>query len=324
MALDPLKFAVQITDNATQELNRIKTLIEQLPDKSINVNVSGNLGEVLNLLNGGINSSSFDGIKSAIGEALSSLNGINNAAKEGNFSAYAEQVNAAKDAVAGLANALSGLNAVAGNNEGWQKFMAGIGEVVTRVDAAVKKLGEAAGNESSGNSAFGSTYKNIEKAKNELRKFDDIIKQAETSSRLGKQFGDIDTSKLDAAIERLKAYRAELEQIKATGKSDKGRKFDAFALDAGYKEAVADVKRLATEQHTTEINLGRYNQMLTETNALWDRIIAAWVKGSSLHGGAATNPTMQPAEQQAREFMARLQSLSSSDLNNTKIIHRCN
>lgn len=312
MALDPLKFAVQITDEATQELKNIKTLIDGLQDKSVNISVSGNLGELLTFLKDGVDASKFDNLKSSINEALSGLDGLNRAAKEGNFTEYAGQINTAKDAVTALANAIAAVDAVVGSNEGFQKFMVSIGEVVTRVDAALKQLNESS---NANGGVMGS--KSIEKAKYELYQFDNLVKQAEQTSRLGKQFGDVDTSGLDKAIEKLQAYRAELKQISETGKGEKGRGFDKFALQAEYKEAVDQVKKLSAEQHTTEMNLGRYNAMLKETDALWDRIIAAWKKGSSL-GVASAN--MQPAERQAHDFYARLKSLNEADLNNVQII----
>ena len=312
MALDPLKFAVQITDEATSQLNTIKTELDNLQNKDIAINVSGNLGDFLNLFKDGVDASKFDNLKSSINEALSGLDGLNRAAKEGNFAEYAGQINTAKDAVTALANAIAAVDAVVGSNEGFQKFMVSIGEVVTRVDAALKQLNESS---NANGGVMGS--KSIEKAKYELYQFDNLVKQAEQTSRLGKQFGDVNTSGLDKAIEKLQTYRAELKQISETGKGEKGRGFEKFAIQAEYKEAVDQVKKLSAEQHTTEMNLGRYNAMLKETDALWDRIIAAWTKGSSL-GVASAN--MQPAERQAHDFYARLKSLNEADLNNVQII----
>ena len=315
MALDPLKFAVQITDEASEQLKQIKSDLDKLQNKDITINVSGNLGDFLNLFKDGLDVSKFDNLKKTISDAMTGIDSLNKAAKEGNFADYAGQINTAKEAVAALGNAIAGVNNVVGSNEGFQKFMVSIGEVVTRVDAALKQLNESS---NANGGVMGS--KSIEKAKYELYQFDNLVKQAEQTSRLGKQFGDVDTTGLDKAIEKLKAYRAELDQISQTGKGEKGRGFDKFALQAEYKEAVDKVKKLSAEQHTTEMNLGRYNQMLVQTNELWDRIINAWVKGSSLFGGAATNPVMQPAERQAHDFLQRLQSLNAEDMNNAQII----
>lgn len=312
MALDPLKFAVQITDEATTKLTTIKNELDKLQNKDIAINVSGNLGDFLNLFKEGVDASKFSNLKDAISNALSGVEGLNKAAKEGNFADYAAQIKLASDAVTALGSAISAVNNVVGTNEGFQKFMVSIGEVVTRVDAALKQL-----NETSSAGANASSSKSIEKAKYELYQFDSLVKQAEQTSRLGKQFGDVDTSGLDKALEKLQTFRAELKQISETGKGEKNRGFDKFAMQAEYKEAVDQVKKLSAEQHTTEMNLGRYNAMLKETDALWDRIIAAWKQGSNL-GVASAN--MQPAENQARDFYQRLKSLNEADLNNVQII----
>ena len=312
MALDPLKFAVQITDEATSKLTTIKTELDKLQNKDIAINVSGNLGDFLNLFKEGVDASKFSNLKDAISNALSGVEGLNKAAKEGNFADYAAQIKTASDAVTALGTAISAVNNVVGTNEGFQKFMVSIGEVVTRVDAALKQL-----NETTTSGANASSSKSIEKAKYELYQFDNLVKQAEQTSRLGKQFGDVDTTGLDKAIEKLQTYRAELKQITISGKSENGRGFDKFAMQAEYKEAVDQVKKLSAEQHSTEMNLGRYNAMLKETDALWDRIIAAWKQGSNL--GVAT-ANMQPAERQAHDFYARLKSLNEADLNNVQII----
>ena len=315
MALDPLKFAVQITDEATQELKNIKTLIDGLQDKSVNISVSGNLGELLTFLKDGVDASKFDNLKSSISEALSGLDGLNRAAKEGNFTEYAGQINTAKDAVVALANAISAVDAVVGSNEGFQKFMVSIGEVVTRVDAALKQLNESS---NANGGVMGS--KSIEKAKYELYQFDNLVKQAEQTSRLGKQFGDVDTTGLDTAIEKLKKYRAELDQIAQTGKGEKGRGFDKFAMQAEYKEAVDQVKKLSAEQNTAEISLARYNQTLKETNELQQRLSNAF--GRSLVSGAGTTDGIGDASDKIAEFKNRLKSLSEEDQKNSQIVNQ--
>ena len=194
MALDPLKFAVQITDEASEQLKQIKSDLDKLQNKDITINVSGNLGDFLNLFKDGLDVSKFDNLKKTISDAMTGIDSLNKAAKEGNFADYAGQINTAKEAVAALGNAIAGVNNVVGSNEGFQKFMVSIGEVVTRVDAALKQLNESS---NANGGVMGS--KSIEKAKYELYQFDNLVKQAEQTSRLGKQFGDVDTTGLDKA-----------------------------------------------------------------------------------------------------------------------------
>lgn len=311
MALDPLKFAVQITDEASEQLKQIKSDLDKLQNKDITINVSGNLGDFLNLFKDGLDVSKFDNLKKTISDAMTGIDSLNKAAKEGNFADYAGQINTAKEAVAALGNAIAGVNNVVGSNEGFQKFMVSIGEVVTRVDAALKQL-----NETSSAGAMSPQSKSIEKAKYELYQFDNLVKQAEQTSRLGKQFGDVDTSGLDKAIEKLQTYRAELKQISETGKGEKGRGFDKFALQAEYKEAVAEAKRLIGETETLETSQRRYNQMLQGTSDLMKRISSVQDTAKTL----GVNDKTIGKFSEAYDFKKRLESLSESDKNNAHII----
>ena len=73
MALDPLKFAVQITDEASDKLTAIKRNLDALQNKDIAINVSGNLGDFLNLFKEGVDASKFSNLKDAISNALSGV-----------------------------------------------------------------------------------------------------------------------------------------------------------------------------------------------------------------------------------------------------------
>jgi len=315
MALDPLKFAVQITDEASDKLTAIKRNLDALQNKDIAINVSGNLGDFLNLFKEGVDASKFSNLKDAISNALSGVEGLNKAAKEGNFADYAAQIKLASDAVTALGSAISAVNNVVGTNEGFQKFMVSIGEVVTRVDAALKQL-----NETTTSGANASSSKSIEKAKYELYQFDNLVKQAEQTSRLGKQFGDVDTSKLDTAIQKAKEWRDELEQIAKTGQGKGGRGFDKFALQADYKQDIDQVKKLTAEQNTAEISLSRYNQTLKETNELQQRLLNA--TGRSLISGAGTTDGIGDAGNKIEEFKNRLKSLNEEDQKNSQIVNQ--
>lgn len=322
MALDPLRFAIEIVDEASSKLTGIKTLIDGLNNKEITVNVQGNLREVLDILSkSGTDANALSGLQNALSGALSALEGLGNAARNGDLGTFSTEVGKATEAVNGLATAFEKMNVAVGSNESFKSFMTGVGELVSRTNSAMKQLNSVGGNEGGNDSAdkgFLRLSTSIEKAKYELYEFDNLIKRAESTSRLGKQFGDVDTNGLDKAIEKAKTFRAELEQISKTGKGENDRRFDRFALDSEYKKAVDQVRQLSAEQHTSEMNLGRYNAMLKETDALWDRIIAAWVKGSNLN--VANYNTMQPAERQAHDFYQRLKSLNEADLGNVQII----
>ena len=321
MALDPLRFAIEIVDEASSKLTGIKTLIDGLNNKEITVNVQGNLREVLDILSkSGTDANALSGLQNALSGALSALEGLGNAARNGDLGTFSTEVGTATAAVNGLATAFEKMNVAVGSNESFRAFMAGVGELVSRTNSAMKQLNSVGGNEGGNDSAdkgFLRLSTSIEKAKYELYQFDNLIKSAESASRLGKQFGDVDTNGLDKAIEKAKKFRAELEQISQTGKGRDDRRFDKFALDAEYKKAVDQVRQLSAEQHTSEMNLARYNAMLKETDALWDRVIASWVKGSNL--GVATDK-MQPAERQAHDFYQRLKSLNEADISNVQII----
>lgn len=322
MALDPLRFAIEIADEASSKLTSIKTLIDGLNNKEITVNVQGNLKEVLDILSkSGTDANALSGLQNALSGALSALEGLGNAARNGDLGTFSAEVGKATEAVNGLATAFEKMNVAVGSNESFKSFMTGVGELVSRTNSAMKQLNSVGGNEGGNDSAdkgFLRLSTSIEKAKYELYEFDNLIKRAESTSRLGKQFGDVDTNGLDKAIEKAKTFRAELEQISKTGKGENDRRFDRFTLDSKYKKAVDQVRQLSAEQHTSEMNLGRYNAMLKETDALWDRIIAAWVKGSNLN--VANYNTMQPAERQAHDFYQRLKSLNEADLGNVQII----
>lgn len=320
MALDPLRFAIEIADEASTKITNIKTLIDGLNNKEITVNVQGNLKEVLDILSkSGTDANALSGLQNALSGALSALEGLGNAAKNGDLGTFSTEVGKATEAVNGLATAFEKMNVAVGNNESFKSFMTGVGELVSRTNSAMKQLNSVGGNDGGNDSAdkgFLRLSTSVEKARYELYQFDNLIKNAESASRLGKQFSDVDTNGLDKAIEKAKTFRAELEQISRTGKGKDDRRFDKFALQADYKEAVAEVRRLVGETETLETSQRRYNTILQGTKDLMQRISNA--QDSAQNIGAQNKLIGKFSE--AYYFKQRLQSLSDSDKANAHII----
>lgn len=255
MALDPLKFAVAIQDEATAKLEKIQSDLEKLKDKTITVNVTG-LSDLQNLLSAlqhqqlnnlgkevsiglkdaaeGLKREAQDAVRESLGKLAEDLVSVKTAIQHDNFTAFSERIIKCAEAVDRLDSAFKRFHVTIGQDEGMRNFMSGLGEVIRNVRST---LGTIELGKNGGIKSFADNYERnvqrIESAMHRLRESSLVL-----GSKLGqaKAFGiGVD----NRYIYTLDAYMRKLEQLRRDEEVMHGKGWHA---DNAYKDLLRNVE----------------------------------------------------------------------------------
>lgn len=179
-------------------------------------------------------------IMESIGNVVSEINAVKRAIQHDNFSSMTDRINKASEAIGKLDENFKKFHLTIGQDEGMRNFMTGLGEVIRNVRTT---MGQLEGSKTGvGLTDF---IKSMERAKYEAYQIDNLLKQASHVSSAGMKYGD--TSAIDAQIEKVRKFRAELEILKTSGVFN-GMTTSEFKLQGDYKIAVDTLKKMVAEQ----------------------------------------------------------------------------
>jgi len=251
MALDPLRFAIEIADEASQKIKAIKEELNKLEPKikvtfdesSINVaqlrtaleNAIKSLGEI-KVSGAGINISG-----DALGGAADKITEAKEAIKGGRFGELAKRINEATTELERLTRAFETFQLTIGKDKGLKDFMTGLGEVIRNVRTQLNSLDKMNGG---GSSVFTDLRKSAERAKYEYYQLENLIKRANTAVNEGNQYGN--TSVIEKQIAAVKEYIGTLEQLKKVGLAN-GMTTSDFKLQGQYRIDVDTLKKMVAE-----------------------------------------------------------------------------
>ena len=322
MALDPLRFAIEIVDDATTKIESIQAQLKAM-DSAIKITIDeqafkSQLQTALenaarNLEAVKIEASKLTITGGTVGNAAEEIEKAKQAISGGRFGELAGRIKDATTNLNEFTDAMKKFQGQISQDQGMRDFMIGIGEVIRNVKLQLSQIQPA-----NISDPLSAAQKSIQKARYELYEFNNLVSRAEGVSRLGKQFSDVDTKPLDTAIGKMREFKVDLDSLANGGLSRKGMRFEDFKIDAEFKEAVNQVKKLISETESLETSQRRYNTMLQETESLQRRLAAAANIG--LMNGITTDNTTN-AIARVEEFLNRIRSLSKEDLNNTHIVN---
>ncbi len=249
MALDPLRFAIEIVDDATKKIESIKDAISNLDPKikvtfdesSINVtqlktsleNVLKNLGEI-KIGGSGINISG-----DALSGATDKIEAAKDAIKGGRFGELAKRINEATTELERLTVAFQNFHMTVSQDKGLKDFMTGLGEVISNVKTQLGALDKVSNSESS-------LTKIAEKVETNKRRFNELL---ESAGKLKTELASVDAKALDLNMDNpsmrnslkvLNDYIAKLREMRENpGAID-------YKSDHQIKELIAQFNRLKT------------------------------------------------------------------------------
>ena len=338
MALDPLKFAVAIQDEATGQLEKIQREFEKLKDKTVTVNVTGiedlrnllsalqhqqvsNLGKEVSLgIKGaaeGLQKEAQDAVRASLGKLAEDLALVKQAIQHDNFTAFSERILKCANAVEVLDAAFKKFHVTIGQDEGMRNFMSGLGEVIRNVRSTMGTL------EVGKNGGIGGLADNYER---NVQRIEDAMRRVrEMQLTLGNRLEKANASGIgtdNRYIYMLDAYQHKLEQIRRDEEVMHGK---GWTADNGFKDMLRNadtyikyLDRQMQKQQTIETNQRRYNTALEEMQKLLVRMDAASSKGCYLH---TPNTNINVAIQDVEKFIEKLLQLDKKSFGNNHVIN---
>lgn len=338
MALDPLKFAVAIQDEATGQLEKIQREFEKLKDKTVTVNVTGiedlrnllsalqhqqvsNLGKEVSLgIKGaaeGLQKEAQDAVRASLGKLAEDLASVKQAIQHDNFTAFSERILKCANAVEVLDAAFKKFHVTIGQDEGMRNFMSGLGEVIRNVRSTMGTL------EVGKNGGIGGLADNYER---NVQRIEDAMRRVrEMQLTLGNRLEKANASGIgtdNRYIYMLDAYQHKLEQIRRDEEVMHGK---GWTADNGFKDMLRNadtyikyLDRQMQKQQTIETNQRRYNTALEEMQKLLVRLDAASRKAYYPH---TPNTNINVAIQDVEKFIDKLLQLDKKSFGNNHVIN---
>ena len=286
MALDPLRFAIEIVDEASQKIKAIKEELNKLEPKikvtfdesSINVaqfrtaleNAIKSLGEI-KVSGAGINISG-----DALGGAADKINEAKDAIKGGRFGELAKRISEAATELERLTKAFEVFQLTIGKDKGLKDFMTGLGEVISNVRTQLGTLDKVSNGDAS-------LTKAEEKIETNQRKFKELI---EAAGKLKTELKSVnieavgagfDNPVLKNALRNIDEYINGLRRMREAGSVDFSSNHQISEMIAGFnrlKSALSDVGQWQSRLTKSSISEGlRYD---AQSAAEATRLFAQW------------------------------------------------
>lgn len=200
----------------------------------------------------------------SMGNVVKEINAVKTAIQHDNFTAMSERIKKAAESIQILDENFKKFHLTIGQDEGMRNFMTGLGEVIRNVRATMQSLNLTGGD--TGVNALTNTIKSIERAKYALYELDKLIHNANTSVKVGNEFGG-DTTKLQQQIQKMREFRAELDIIAQTGYSSKGLSASDFLNTADFKIAKDQLTNLIREQERWNAEMQKSQGTASATSA---------------------------------------------------------
>lgn len=286
MALDPLRFAIEIADEASQKIKAIKEELNKLEPKikvtfdesSINVaqlrtaleNAIKSLGEI-KVSGAGINISG-----DALGGAADKINEAKEAIKGGRFGELAKRINEATTELERLTKAFETFQLTIGKDKGLKDFMTGLGEVISNVKTKLGALDKVSNSETS-------LTKTSEKIETNRRKFNELIEAAGKlktelkSVNIDAVGAGFDNPVLKNALRNIDEYINGLRRMREEGKVDFSSNHQISEMVAGFnrlKSALSDVGQWQSKLTKSAISEGLRTDAQSAAEAT--RLFAQW------------------------------------------------
>lgn len=286
MALDPLRFAIEIADEASQKIKAIKEELNKLEPKikvtfdesSINVaqlrtaleNAIKSLGEI-KVSGAGLNISG-----DALGGAADKITEAKEAIKGGRFGELAKRINEATTELERLTNAFETFQLTIGKDKGLKDFMTGLGEVISNVKTQLGALDKVSNSETS-------LTKTAEKVETNRRKFNELIEAAGKlktelkSVNIDAVGAGFDNPVLKNALRNIDEYINGLRRMREEGKVDFSSNHQISEMIAGFnrlKSALSDVGQWQSKLTKSAISEGLRADAQSAAEAT--RLFAQW------------------------------------------------
>lgn len=286
MALDPLRFAIEIADEASQKIKAIKEELNKLEPKikvtfdesSINVaqlrtaleNAIKSLGEI-KVSGAGINISG-----DALGGAAEKITEAKEAIKGGRFGELAKRINETTTELERLTRAFETFQLTIGKDKGLKDFMTGLGEVISNVKTQLGALDKVSNSETS-------LTKTAEKVETNRRKFNELIEAAGKlktelkSVNIDAVGAGFDNPVLKNALRNIDEYINGLRRMREEGKVDFSSNHQISEMVAGFnrlKSALSDVGQWQSKLTKSAISEGLRADAQSAAEAT--RLFAQW------------------------------------------------
>lgn len=286
MALDPLRFAIEIADEASQKIKAIKEELNKLEPKikvtfdesSINVaqlrtaleNAIKSLGEI-KVSGAGINIGT-----DALSGATEKINEAKEAVKGGRFGELAKRISEATTELERLTKAFETFQLTIGKDKGLKDFMTGLGEVISNVRTQLGALDKVSNSETS-------LTKSSEKIETNRRKFNELIEAAGKlktelkSVNIDAVGAGFDNPVLKNALRNIDEYINGLRRMREEGKVDFSSNHQISEMVAGFnrlKSALSDVGQWQSKLTKSAISEGLRADAQSAAEAT--RLFAQW------------------------------------------------
>ncbi len=324
MALDPLRFAIEIADEASQKIKAIKEELNKLEPKikvtfdesSINVaqlrtaleNAIKSLGEI-KVSGAGINISG-----DALGGAADKINEAKEAIKGGRFGELAKRINEATTELERLTNAFETFQLTIGKDKGLKDFMTGLGEVISNVKTQLGALDKVSNSETS-------LTKSSEKIETNRRKFNELI---EAAGKLRTELVSVDSAALNLnmdnpsmrnSIKVINDFIAKLRELRENGGVN-------FTNNHAVNELIAQFTRLKSALTDVSSEQQRLNKSVSAEGARDDAAAAkearqnyeAWVESIRRATVEHTKLAITIAQLEDKERKASATGVDTKDL----------
>lgn len=324
MALDPLRFAIEIADEASQKIEAIKKELNKLEPKikvtfdesSINVaqlrtaleNAIKSLGEI-KVSGAGINISG-----DALGGAAEKITEAKEAIKGGRFGELAKRISEATTELERLTKAFETFQLTIGKDKGLKDFMTGLGEVISNVKTQLGALDKVSNSETS-------LTKTAEKVETNRRKFNELI---ESAGKLRTELVNVDSAALNLnmdnpsmrnSIKVINDFIAKLRELRENGGVD-------FTNNHAVNELIAQFTRLKSALTDVSSEQQRLNKSVSAEGARDDAAAAkearqnyeAWVESIRRATVEHTKLAITIAQLEDKERKASATGVDTKDL----------
>lgn len=324
MPLDPLRFAIEIADEASQKIKAIKEELNKLEPKikvtfdesSINVaqlrtaleNAIKSLGEI-KVSGAGINISG-----DALGGAADKITEAKEAIKGGRFGELAKRINEATTELELLTKAFKTFQLTIGKDKGLKDFMTGLGEVISNVKTQLGALDKVSNSETS-------LTKTYEKVETNRRKFNELIGSA---GKLKTELVSVDSAALNLnmdnpsmrnSIKVINDFIAKLRELRENGGVD-------FSNNHAVNELIAQFTRLKSALTDVSSEQQRINKSVSAEGARDDAAAAkearqnyeAWVESIRRATVEHTKLAITIAQLEDKERKASATGVDTKDL----------
>lgn len=324
MALDPLRFAIEIADEASQKIKAIKDELNKLEPKikvtfdesSINVaqlrtaleNAIKSLGEI-KVSGAGLNISG-----DALGGAADKITEAKEAIKGGRFGELAKRINEATTELERLTKAFETFQLTIGKDKGLKDFMTGLGEVISNVKTQLGALDKVSNSETS-------ITKTTEKVETNRRKFNELI---EAAGKLRTELVSVDSAALNLnmdnpsmrnSIKVINDFIAKLRELRENGGVD-------FKNNHAVNELIAQFTRLKSALTDVSSEQQRLNKSVSAEGARDDANAAkearqnyeAWVESIRRATVEHTKLAITIAQLEDKERKASVTGVDTKDL----------